>query len=126
MPKPKPKLNANAQKWVKALRSGKYRKGTHKLRSTVNRKHYYCAIGVAVHVALKSGVKIPAEEYFYWGQGSCPRAVQEWLGYTGISGKYLLLNGQSVVALNDATARNNFKAIAKEIEAHADRFPVVE
>lgn len=123
MPKLKPKLNANAQKWVKALRSGKYRKGTHKLRSTVNRKHYYCAIGVAVHVALKSGVKPP--EYFTWDQGSCPRAVQEWLGYTGISGKYLLLNGQSVVALNDGT-RSTFKRIAKEIEAHADRFPVVE
>lgn len=122
---PKPKLNANAQKWVKALRSGKYRKGTHKLRSTVNRRHYYCAIGVAVHVALKSGVKIPAEEYFIWGQGSCPRAVQEWLGYTGNGGKFLLLNGESIAALNDGT-RSTFKRIAKEIEAHADRFPVVE
>jgi hypothetical protein len=46
------------KKWVKALRSGKYKQGTDALRSvTPEEGTRYCCLGVACHVAGASGIK---------------------------------------------------------------------
>jgi hypothetical protein len=47
------KLNPNAQKWVEALRSGKYQQ----TRYLISRKDgKYCCLGVACELAIAEGV----------------------------------------------------------------------
>lgn len=44
------------EKWILALRSGEYRKGTHRLHRLVSGTSFYCVLGVLCAVASKEGV----------------------------------------------------------------------
>lgn len=117
MPKTKvKKLNKNVQKWLTALRSGKYEKVTCALREEIGSEVFgYCALGVAMKVAEDNGVPIAEAA---WGRCFLPNAVKNWLGATSSN---VSLNGNTVVDLNDDEGFT-FNQIADEIEAHADKF----
>lgn len=52
-------LNPNAQKWVDALRSGKYKQGRKALTEIIDDVDFDCCLGVACKVAIENGLSIP-------------------------------------------------------------------
>lgn len=112
------KLNPNAQKWVDALRSGKYKQG----RQCLRRGDDFCCLGVGCEVAMDNGVPIrktqDGELYRYGGRASAmPDSAYRWYG---------LRPGQEqdqLIRLNDVH-RNSFTEIADYIEEHAEELGV--
>ncbi len=92
-------------KWAAALRSGKYRKTKSQLHCIVNKRCYYCAIGLLCNVAgmkAKQDPNYPNNTLFYDGTAfSCPKRIQ------GIPQGVL----SKVVTMNDISDRS-FKQIA--------------
>lgn len=117
------KLNPNAQLWVDALRSGKYKQCKNALR--VN--DYYCCLGVLCDVAIKSGVAIEvAVGHFHspveYDHSSTytPKRAMEWIGLNSAQGKFGEAN--SLARMNDTDA--TFAQIAEAIEEHAEELGV--
>lgn len=111
-------LNANAKKWVRALRSGKYKQGK-KTLATVDGK--FCCLGVACELAIKDGVDIIKEKapdgFLYDGKsGILPARVRKWLGLRSNVGTFGKDGDLSV--LNDSGTR--FKTIANIIESEPE------
>jgi hypothetical protein len=106
-------MNAAAKKWIRALKSGKYRQTKDHLRTNYG----FCCLGVACDLAVKAKV-IPAPEkeggqYYYDNAGAVlPRPVQTWLGLRTNSGRF---GQKSLMDLNDEGKR--FKTIARIIES---------
>lgn len=128
------------QKWVTALRSGKYKKASHALKF-INRKFYglrkecsFCVLGVLCDLYIKEhpNAKWQTGEYYSFrdkvhrqnivitngetqiGTGSLPQKVSDWSGvpYEGEGG----LSQGSLIGLND-TDELPFSEIADRIEA---------
>ena len=97
-------LNPNAQKWVAALRSGRYKQGKGKLKAGSK----YCCLGVACK--LYPG-KLPALRDF----ARLPDEVQEWLGLNSDSGEF---GEQCLAKINDEGA--SFAEIADLIESEPE------
>ena len=111
---------ARINKWVNALRSGKYKQGRNALRPKENG---FCCLGVACDLYEKESGKSfwvrnkdffgkPDEEvkYAFVTQGSTsnlPKQVARWLG---ISTKQ-----NTLIRMND-DQRKSFKEIANELE----------
>ena len=116
----KPKLNKNAQKWVRALRSGKYKQGRGVLHGAGDK---FCCLGVACNLALESGLKLEtftdlAGGTSYDGAGCyLPDKVRKWLGLRQNTGAYAKnsKSGSTLAHLNDAGKR--FTTIARIIES---------
>lgn len=97
------------QKWVKALRSGKYKQGKHQLRDSDNN---YCCLGVLCEI---SGKKYDGEDLFE------PHEVASFAGFKDLGTHYLKKGyktrqgkAHSLVELNDWGL--SFKQIANIIE----------
>lgn len=105
-----------AMKWVKALRSGKYKKGKLMLRDLKSRPENndeYCCLGVLCDISQKgiwkSGLyKTENSADFI----SLPGDVRTWAGMKTSIGK---VNNTSLVYLNDQKAKS-FRMIANFIE----------
>jgi hypothetical protein len=82
-------VNANAQKWVDALRSGEFEQA----KGALYKNGGYCCLGVACEVALRDGLDLEVEEFSlptenglsnhktYAGSESLlPAEVMRWLG----------------------------------------------
>jgi len=114
-------LNPVAKKWVKALRSKKYKQG----KSHLNKDGRYCCLGVACDLAVKAGV---IEEgvigsggsiYYDGGDGVLPDSVAEWLGLSSACGGFTVKGKDTdLTILNDGGRR--FTTIAKIIESKPD------
>lgn len=82
-------MNANAKKWVEALRSGKYEQGKYDLRYD----NKFCVLGVACDLMVKE--ELIKERYMGWGAYEyggqsrilCKSAAQ-WLGLCSLIGSY--------------------------------------
>lgn len=85
-------INENARKWVKALRSGKYKQGKECLRNGER----FCCLGVACELAKDSGV---IKKYFGTDQ-FMPEKVREWLGLISDSGE-CACGTESLATAND-------------------------
>ena len=123
-------LNANAQKWVDALRSGKYTQG----RKALHEDNEFCCLGVACDLYSKevSGTWVKEPDgstgfYFmvngYSSQDNLPMPVGEWLGLNTNDG-FLIPDSspgvaQSLIELND-NFRFDFKKIADVIESQPE------
>ena len=132
-------LNANAQKWVDALRSGDYKQGRKTLHNT--NEDTFCPLGVACDIFAKEN---PTRGRWSGGDflTSCqsnrsglPLQVADWLGMKRKPGTIALArseevaylanayatygpaSGQNLVQDND-TRRLTFAQIADIIEAH--------
>ncbi len=133
----KPKLNKNAQKLVKALRSGKYRQCKGALCKKDSKGEKYCCLGVAMEVYRKEHPELEKEfqynEAFYGedleiskegdfvyidnGESSeLTREVADWLGFNTKNGSYSR-NGKthSLIGLND-DGKKSFEYIADVME----------
>lgn len=106
------------KKWVKALRSGKYKQGIGALRTYDDK---YCCLGVACEIFGVEAKKMREGSEYLYGRNSSllPDVLQERLGLTDLGNlpKKVLLKGSerdSLVDLNDCGA--SFKRIASIIE----------
>jgi hypothetical protein len=107
------KLNPNARKWVKALRSGKYEQTTHQLKSDEG----YCCLGVACEVAVSAGVI----KGFDGNKGALPPKVKQWLGLSTVNGKFSKRRGgYSYLITENDNHRKSFSEIADIIESQPE------
>ena len=97
---------ARIRMWVKALRSGKYKKGTKALHYPEDK---YCCLGVACDVYLKRGHRLRAD---WGGHGHLPLEVKYWYGLEDYDPA---LGGVPATVMNDQH-RRTFKFIADRIE----------
>lgn len=110
-------MNKNAQKWVDALRSGKYKQG----RYSLNKNGKFCCLGVACEVAAANGVplKVTKNKKFtlYNAQRAfLPDAVIVWLGFNKEkSGEF-----EGALMEENDTHRQTFEQIVKIIEEAPD------
>lgn len=107
------KLTNPQKKWLKALRSGKYRQTRGKLKGKVG----HCCLGVACEIAKKEGVIGGHEgELMY-----LPYAVAAWLSIRSSGGVFKDKKGytRSLANYNDIS-KYNFKKIADIIEDNAE------
>jgi len=124
----KPKLNPNARKWVKALRSGKYKQGRDYLCQLYGEEREFCCLGVACELFIRSGNKLRTAvrsdggNYVEYGgnRGIVPGKVREWLGLRDNLGEYVNKNGltSSLADLNDRG--KSFENIADIIESQPE------
>ncbi len=99
------------KRWIKALRSGQYKKTTGYLRTGAG----YCCLGVLCDLHSKE-TKTPWDgESMYMGKtGGLPIEVGTWLGLTPEETRSVCANGVSLVGANDAG--KSFTEIASLIE----------
>src|SRR5678815_3622160 len=118
------KLNPNAQKWVDALRSGRFMQTRHTLADDMG----YCCLGVACEVAIENGIQLVKKKVserhgyisFDGAENYLPAAVQQWLGLKTDTG---LFDGERTLAYeNDDHA--TFHQLANIIEDHAEELGV--
>ena len=108
--------------WVKALRSGKYRQGTHVLRSPVDET--YCCLGVACDLYREHGLvdwHLESNSWRFLGEKHVlPERVRRWLGFkhSGVGLKNTIeVNGRDLDSLMDMNdAGRSFAEIADFIE----------
>lgn len=110
-------------RWVKALRSGKYRQGRRSLRSKEGDR--FCCLGVLCDLHRKEvGGKWIKDDYragkrrgAMEGGGTLPTAVSKWAGLGKDDNPSIKIRGhvQAAACHNDAGCR--FSTIAKAIEA---------
>ena len=120
------RLNKNAQKWVEALESGKYSRGTGYLCCISRGKRRYCCLGVACDLYLKEHPdKLKAvigERVVRYNNDimSLPEIVMKWLGINDNTGGFLMDGkGCSLASINDDG--KSFKEIAKIIRSRPER-----
>jgi hypothetical protein len=117
-------LNAAAKKWVKALRSRKFKQTHHKLSDGEK----YCCLGVLCELAVEDGIikKRFKDEAMYYGKGgnytadTLPNLVQEWAGLSTTDGDFKISGrNKSLTFLNDHDNKS-FSEIAKVIESEPE------
>lgn len=128
------------KKWVKALRSGKYKQ----TRETLKDKHGYCCLGVLCDLAVQAGIatwevkdnnkifQIKTMEYSsiavegvkipYLTASFVPKAVIEWAGleedninFQNTDSADIIIKNNSLSSMND-DFEYSFKKIAKKID----------
>ena len=109
------------EKWLEALRSGKYKQGKNLLKT----EDGYCCLGVLCDLHRKS-TKSKRNKWqgSYYNCGNeyttsfLPRLVQKWAGIDTKEGEFELKNGEKeyLTTLNDQG--KSFKQIANYIERY--------
>lgn len=105
-------------KWVAALKSGKYKQG----RGQLNGENGYCCLGVLCEVFIAEGgvlsVRHLSRVTEYNGETKYPPApVLHWAGIRSISGMASGAN-YSVAAVNDSNSWQGFTPSIEYIEQH--------
>jgi hypothetical protein len=120
-----------AKKWVKALRSGKYKQGQAVLHGTKGGKDTHCCLGVLCDLYQqdrRSKKKKMLNVDYYWGgvtydgaETDLPDAVLKWAGMKTNDGTWDIEDGEisNLVYLND-DKRSSFNKIASIIEKNVE------
>jgi hypothetical protein len=126
-----------AKKWVKALRSGKFKQGHNFLKTSRKNKVRHCCLGVLCELYdqeqkrkhKKRLKQTTARIYHYVDDELCyrmdnmvdvlPKAVQKWAGISDPSGNVSFINYETLIDMNDGGC--TFNRIAKVIEKHSER-----
>jgi hypothetical protein len=94
------KLPKSVKKWIKALRSGKYKQGYSRLATGGGKDTEYCCLGVACELYMKEFPEKLSKElsafgnYSYYEEGGFPMTgglplvVRDWLGLERCNGGY--------------------------------------
>lgn len=100
--------------WIRALRSGKYRRGEGMLRENTPRGPKFCCLGVLCDLYAKA-TKTPWDsDQSILGCGAfLPQKVADW---AGVEDRSVVIAGSSAAHLNDSG--RSFKGIATLIEKH--------
>jgi hypothetical protein len=103
------------KKWVRALRSGKYKQGKEQLK-IVNGIPRYCCLGVLCYLHAKATGKLWGSEVepYLSETGILPRKVMHWAGLTSNDPVLEEKTDSSASELNDSGKR--FTTIARLIE----------
>lgn len=117
----KKKLNSVAKKWVKALRSGKYRQAMGTLH---NKDNKFCCLGVLCDLAVKAKV-IPApdatyingDRYYDGNVSTLPNSVMNWAGLADDEGAFTTKDGKRERLTNLNDTGKKFSTIARVIES---------
>ena len=105
-------MNKNAEKLVKALRSGKYTQTMYKLKGDTS----FCCLGVACDIYSKDTGKANWDNRHFLGVTDImPDEVAEWFGFYSRNGLY---EKGSLVKLNDGG--ESFETIASLIESEPE------
>ena len=114
-------LNKNAKKWVKALRSRKYKQITGRLKDVETNR--FCCLGVACELAVKAGI-VPAADRNGGYAGdlySLPEDVRVWLGLAYTNGSYeSKQHGNTDLAEDNDARGKKFYQIARLIESEPE------
>lgn len=105
-------MNPNAQKWVEALESGRFKQGTRALAPTSDTR---CCLGVACELAIEAGVLDayqPDDGTLY----PYPE-VTRWLGLRSSAGSY----GRTELTYDNDSGKS-FAEIAQIIRTHPELF----
>lgn len=115
-------MNANAKKWVRALRSGKYKQTQNQLAD--NEEGAFCCLGVACELAVKAKV---ISKYNPNG-AYLPEKVRKWLGIRQREGRYLDTEhyAYTFLTVDNDVEYKSFEDIAKIIESEPDGLFVKE
>jgi hypothetical protein len=108
-----------ADKWIEALRSGKYEQGHFALKRDINDNECFCCLGVLCDISGLSEWREDGSRFGYLN--SCellPFLVQEWSGIK-CSSPYLDYS-TSLIDMNDS-GEYSFEDIAKFIENHWEK-----
>lgn len=98
------------QKWIDALRSGRFEQTT----GYLNNDGRFCCLGVACEVAVENGLKVKKDHFgssifSYDGEsGILPKSVQNWLG--------MRTRDCGSLPYNNDVLRESFFEIANHIE----------
>ena len=124
------------KRWVAALRSGEYRKGTGALRTKGKTRDSFCCLGVLCDLAVKAKViKAPEDgdevgDYFSYNNETdiLPAVVRDWAGLLDYAGAGAFTRektgeGLDLIELNDGSdisdvKPQSFAKIADLIEKH--------
>lgn len=102
-----------AEKWIAALRSGEYKKGTGQLRSGRKGKYEYCCLGVAGVLCRVPDDVLEVDGYFHnTKKKTMPQVPKELFGHD---------LSEKLVHLNDKKGKT-FKSIAKWIEQNVELY----
>ncbi len=111
----------NAKKWIKALRSGKYKQG----KQTLKRNDEFCCLGVACEI-FKDELDLHIEEaktdrgdviiYYNNKAGSLPNEVRKHIGLRYSAGATDNLSLRHLSSMNDSG--KTFDEIADHLEAN--------
>ena len=112
------------EKWVAALRSGKYTQG----HASLCKDNKYCCLGVLCELAVEEGIttKLVNDNHIYYGKyknnAYPPQEVCEWADFGKEKCNYDYIknpeiNGYRLDKYND-DLNKNFNEIADLIEAH--------
>ncbi len=104
-----------ALKWIKALRSGKFKQGKHALCEVKGKTSKYCCLGVLCHILKTPYTKDGELKIYEASQGFLPSTVTRQVGIKNINP--MLLNGEYLTDMNDVGGKS-FKEIANVIEDH--------
>lgn len=121
------KLGPNQKKWLRALESGKYRRGQCLLKVDYGKGFLYCCLGVACEVAGVDWSKQPDDDRGYVVDGEdgvLPKRMIEWLGVFGCEGETAPdddLTHPSMVKMNDRLDLS-FKKIAARIRKNPELY----
>lgn len=111
-------MNANARKWVAALRSGEYLQGT----DALNMGGRYCCLGVACELYKQENelpIGVINDMTYYGGQDEfLPECVREWLGLRYCDGSYGRNRSCSLATDNDSGKAFDEIAFIIEDKAH--------
>lgn len=102
------------QKWVNALRSGKYKQGFGQLRTKNN---CFCVLGVLCNIHAQENPKAAStqrsKEYYLDSSVTLPKEVRKWAGLPEEGA--IKLSGSHIIGLND-TRKMSFPDLATAIE----------
>lgn len=117
------KLGKHQEAWLAALESGKYKKGTGRLRD--GRKNKYCCLGVACEIS-GLGEWDDVNDVYLNSSGLLPAKVQRRLGLRGNNGRIALgsdlnLEYFDMVSMND-NLKMSFKRMAKIVRKNPGAF----
>jgi len=106
-----------ANKWVKALRSEKYKQG----RGNLNIEEKFCCLGVLCELATKKGiVNKEFDEELVTSYDTyteiLPDSVRKWAGMSSQRGEFIDSKGRSISLTNLNDIGRSFKQIANIIE----------
>lgn len=107
-------LEQNRNKWLTALRSGKYKKGVGQLK---NSQGEYCCLGVLAEIAGCEEFSVYECYYFDENRYEAPEKAMKFVGLKTKAG-YCNNVGRSLSGLNDDGL--SFPEIADFIEQHTD------
>lgn len=122
------KLNPVALKWIKALRSGKYKQGVESLAVVEDGKvKGYCCLGVLCELAVDEGIikKHQNKHCIRYGGNKTgktdvlPLKVQKWAGLRTNDGDLVDVWGSTPLTGWNDDHEKSFKWIAKYIEKKA-------